>query len=51
MIIIKKIDPYTSIHKHCLQSALAEIKHLIKKTSHLMCVEKRNTNKCVRSQQ
>ena len=42
MIIIKKIDPYTSIHKHCLQSALAEIKHLIKKP-HILCVLKRET--------
>ena len=48
------------IHKYCLQSFLAEIKRLIKKQNknktkrknvHLMCVEKRNTNKCVRSQQ
>ena len=51
MIIIKKTHPYTSLHKHCLHSTLAEIKHLVKKTSYLMCVEKRNTNKCVRSQQ
>ena len=35
---------------YCLQS-LAETKHLIMKTSHLMCIEKRNTEKCVKSQQ
>ena len=38
-------------HKYCLQSFLAETKHLIKKIFHLMYGEKRNTDKCVRSQQ
>ena len=46
---VKKTFIHICIHKYCLQSFLAEIKHLIKTTLHLMFVEKRNTNKCVKS--
>ena len=42
---LKKKNPFICIHKCCLQYFLEEIKHLMKKTLRLMCVEKRN--KCV----
>ena len=44
----KSIYIYIYTHRYCLQSFLAEIKNLVKKILHLMCVEKRKTNKFVR---
>ena len=49
-MIITKNYPYIYIHKYYLQSFLAEFEHLIKKTLHLMCIEKGSTNKYVRIQ-
>ena len=37
----KKKDPYICVDKCCLQSFLANIKHLIKKKPYILCVLKR----------
>ena len=39
---VKKKNPYICIHKWCLQSFLAKVKHLIKKP-YILCVMQRET--------